>query len=424
MSDDVVDQPLAVGRIQLAHRVVMAPLTRCRALGEVPCSAAAQYYAQRATPGGLIIAEGTLVSAHGHGYPCTPGVYTAEQMEAWRPIVKAVKDKGAFFYLQIWHCGRASHRDYQPNGELPVSPSAIAINGQVYSPKQNCMVDYEAPRALEAGELPAIVQEFRQAARNAIDVGFDGVEIHGANGYLLNQFLCDGMNHRQDEYGGELENRSRFPLEVRLLVSIDRSHALTRARTHARTLRDRSFSRYSRLVATRSVLIVSDTVSPRYVWTLCGRRSSTLAPSLPHSRFALVRSPVRGILGCERFRPSRDPFFLRQQAARGWPAGIHTFCRAEDRGQFRRGPWVQVPGAVPFTLHGQDGVHCCGRIHAGDCQGGSSRGSCGRSGVRSLVPFQPRPAPPGPRRSRSEPVRSCHILYPGSSRRVHRLQVP
>ena len=162
----------------------------------------------------LTLARALTRFARSPGYPCTPGIYTKDQIEAWRPIVKAVKDKGAFFYLQIWHCGRASHRDYQPEGALPVSSSAIAIKGQVYSPKQNAMVDYEAPRALDTDELPRIVEQFRQAARNAIDVGFDGVEIHGANGYLLNQFLCDGMNTRTDAYGGSLENRCRFPLEV------------------------------------------------------------------------------------------------------------------------------------------------------------------------------------------------------------------
>lgn len=206
--------PMNVGRFELDHRVVMAPLTRCRALGDVPCEAAKEYYAQRTTPGGLIIAEGTLVSRQGHGYPCTPGIYTPEQCEAWKPVTKAVKEKGGVFFLQIWHCGRASHTDYQPDGALPVSASPIAVKGQTYSVKANAMVDFETPRALEASELPEIVEQFRQAARNAIDVGFDGVEIHGANGYLLNQFMCDGMNIRNDQYGGNLENRCRFPLEV------------------------------------------------------------------------------------------------------------------------------------------------------------------------------------------------------------------
>lgn len=182
--------PIQIGAIKLDHRIVMAPLTRCRALGEIPCAKAAEYYAQRATPGGLLIAEGTLVSPTAHGYPCTPGIYTKEQMEAWRPIVQAVKAKGAFFFLQIWHCGRASHSDYQPDGVLPVCSSAVAIKGQTYSVKSNSMVEFETPRALEASELPGIVEQFRQAARNAIDVGFDGVEIHGANGYLLNQVRC------------------------------------------------------------------------------------------------------------------------------------------------------------------------------------------------------------------------------------------
>lgn len=162
-----------------------------------------------------MISEGTLVSERGHGYPCTPGIHTAEQIEAWKKITNAVHEKGAYIFCQLWHCGRASHQHYQPNEELPIAPSAIAVEGEkCFSLKTMNMEEYPVPRALEKEELPTIVEEFRQAARNAIEAGFDGVEVHGANGYLLDQFVKDGMNKRTDEYGGCIENRCRFPLEV------------------------------------------------------------------------------------------------------------------------------------------------------------------------------------------------------------------
>ena len=215
-TQDPLFQPLKVGNLEIKHRIVYAPLTRCRAFNGIPSEMAQEYYAQRATEGGLMISEGTLVSDKAHGYPCTPGVYTKEQVEAWKPIIKGVHDRGAFIFCQLWHCGRASHQHYQPNEELPVSSSAVAINdgSQAFSLKTMKMEDYPVPRALEAEELPAIVDEFRQAARNAIEAGFDGVEIHGANGYLLDQFMKDGINKRIDPYGGSIENRCKFPLEV------------------------------------------------------------------------------------------------------------------------------------------------------------------------------------------------------------------
>lgn len=212
---DELFEPLNVGSMRLSHRIVLAPLTRCRALKSVPVEMSIQYYSERATEGGLMISEGTIVSPHGFGYPCTPGIFTAEQVEAWKPIVKAVHDKGAKIFCQIWHCGRASHQHYQPDGEsLPVSSSAVAIQGQCFSLKSMQMEDYPVPRALEKHELPGIIEEFKQAAINSIEAGFDGVEIHGANGYLLDQFMKDGINKRTDEYGGSIENRCRFPLEV------------------------------------------------------------------------------------------------------------------------------------------------------------------------------------------------------------------
>eukprot|EP00246_Nothoceros_aenigmaticus_P014936 TRINITY_DN5947_c0_g1_i1.p2 TRINITY_DN5947_c0_g1~~TRINITY_DN5947_c0_g1_i1.p2 ORF type:complete len:431 (-),score=47.61 TRINITY_DN5947_c0_g1_i1:2091-3383(-) len=207
--------PLQMGSFKLAHRVVMAPLTRCRSYNTIPQPGhASLYYSQRATPGGLLIAEATGISEDCDGYPHTPGVWTEEQVEAWKPIVKAVHDEGAYFFLQIWHVGRASHVDYQPNGRKPVSSTNKSIKGSKVSLPTGGVAEYSEPRALEADEIPTYVDYYRKAARNAIEAGFDGVEIHGAHGYLIDQFLKDGINDRTDKYGGSLENRTRFALEV------------------------------------------------------------------------------------------------------------------------------------------------------------------------------------------------------------------
>lgn len=207
--------PLKLGSLQLEHRVIMAPLTRCRAPNGVPVPDMAVYYGQRATKGGLIITEATTISVEAHGYPQTPGIYTQEQVEAWKPVVKAVHDKGGVFVCQLWHVGRASHPDYQPDSAPPVGPSAIAVGEgfQVYTTKGGPF-NYPVPRALETSEIKSIVQQYAEAAKNAMAAGFDGVEIHGANGYLLDQFWKDSTNQRTDEYGGSDENKARLLLEV------------------------------------------------------------------------------------------------------------------------------------------------------------------------------------------------------------------
>lgn len=189
----------------------MAPLTRCRSIQDnVPNDLMATYYGQRASAG-LIISEATQISPMGIGYPCTPGIHTPEQVEGWKKITQAVHAKDGKIFLQLWHVGRISHSSYL-NGEVPVSASAIKPAGQVYTFEG--MQDYETPRALEIKEIKAIIQDYVQGAKNAIKAGFDGVEIHSANGYLLDQFLRDGTNTRTDSYGGSIENRSRFLFEV------------------------------------------------------------------------------------------------------------------------------------------------------------------------------------------------------------------
>lgn len=213
MPADILFTPLRFGALTLPHRIIMAPLTRMRAGSSgVPTTMNAEYYAQRASAA-LIITEGTAISRQGQGFPNAPGVYTQEQIDGWRNVTEAVHARGGRIVLQIAHNGRNSHSSYMPDGSLPVAPSPIAPTGKVYTPAFQ-VVDFETPRALEKTELPGIVADFRQAAMNAIAAGFDGVEVQGANGHLLEEFLEDGTNKRTDDYGGPIENRALLLLEV------------------------------------------------------------------------------------------------------------------------------------------------------------------------------------------------------------------
>jgi N-ethylmaleimide reductase len=209
---DILFSPAALGPLTLANHIVMAPMTRSRALGNVPNDLMAEYYAQRATAG-LIITEGTSPSPNGLGYSRIPGIYSDEQIDGWKKVTTAVHDKGGKIFLQLMHTGRVAHPDNLPAGAIIVAPSAIAAAGQMWT-DQGGMQDQPQPHALTADEVQAAKAEFVQAARNAVAAGFDGVELHGANGYLLEQFLHPMANRRTDEYGGNLENRARFVLEV------------------------------------------------------------------------------------------------------------------------------------------------------------------------------------------------------------------
>ena len=205
--------PIQLGDLTLPNRIVMAPLTRMRAgEGNVPTKLNATYYAQRASAG-LIIAEATQVSLQGRGYAHSPGIHTPEQIEKWKLVTSAVHLSGGRIFLQLWHAGRTSHPELQPDGGLPVAPSAIAAEGHAYT-FNGGRPNMVAPRALETEEIPVIVEQFRQGAENAMAAGFDGVEIHGANGYLIDEFIEDGSNKRSDRYGGSVANRARFLLEV------------------------------------------------------------------------------------------------------------------------------------------------------------------------------------------------------------------
>lgn len=213
--------PVRAGDLRLPNRIVMAPLTRNRAPEAIPTPLMAEYYAQRASAG-LLITEATAISHQGQGYADVPGLYGTEQLDAWKKVTEAVHAKGGRIVTQLWHVGRVSHHDLQPNGGKPVAPSAITAKTKTYLIKDGVgsFVPTSEPRALDASELPGIVQDFRHAARHALtSAGFDGVEVHGANGYLLDQFLKTGANQRKDDYGGSIENRARLLLEVMRAVA-------------------------------------------------------------------------------------------------------------------------------------------------------------------------------------------------------------
>ncbi|GLR27615.1 alkene reductase [Limnobacter litoralis] len=213
VKDHPLFKPFKLGSIELKNRIVLAPLTRNRAsAGNVPNASNVTYYRQRSTAG-LIISEATQISPQGVGYPNTPGIHTDEQVAGWKGVVKGVHEEGGKIFLQLWHVGRISHSSLQPDGALPVAPSAVKPHEGMAMTYEG-MKEFETPRALELSEIPGIVADYRRAAERALEAGFDGIEVHAANGYLLDQFLRDGSNKRTDAYGGAIENRCRLVLEV------------------------------------------------------------------------------------------------------------------------------------------------------------------------------------------------------------------
>ncbi|WP_291012282.1 alkene reductase [Hydrogenophaga sp.] len=214
--------PLQMGALALPNRIVMAPLTRNRAPDAIPTPLMATYYAQRATAG-LLITEATAITHQAQGYADVPGLYGTEQLDGWKRVTKAVHDAGGRIVVQLWHVGRVSHTDLQPDFGKPVAPSAIRANTKTVLIKDGVptFVDTSEPRALKAEEIPGIVQNYRHAAENAISAGFDGVEVHAANGYLIDQFLKTGSNQRTDDYGGSIANRARLLLEVTRAIAED-----------------------------------------------------------------------------------------------------------------------------------------------------------------------------------------------------------
>lgn len=219
MSASKLFEPYQLGAVTLTNRAVMAPLTRNRAVaGFVPNPLAIEYYGQRASAG-LLITEASQVSQQGQGYQDTPGIYSKEQIAGWRKVTDRVHERGGHIYVQLWHVGRISHTTLQVNGGAPVAPSAVRAKGKTFV--GGTFADVSEPRALELSEIPGIIDSFKRASANALEAGFDGVEIHGANGYLLDQFAKDGANKRTDSYGGSIENRARLMIEVSKAVAAE-----------------------------------------------------------------------------------------------------------------------------------------------------------------------------------------------------------
>ncbi|MDQ6982817.1 MAG: alkene reductase [Mariprofundus sp.] len=209
--------PIRLGNLELSNRMVVAPMTRNRAPQGIPTKLMAEYYRQRATAG-LIVTEGAQISEQGIGYPATPGIHADEQIDGWQTVTEAVHDAGGHIFCQLWHCGRISHPDYH-GGDKPVAPSAILAAGQAFT--YEGLKDFFEPRAFDADEIPGVVEQYRHAAACAMQAGFDGVELHSANGYLLDQFLRDATNRRTDLYGGSIEHRIRLLKEVTEAVVVE-----------------------------------------------------------------------------------------------------------------------------------------------------------------------------------------------------------
>ena len=216
--------PIQIGDLSLANRIAMAPLTRSRSKGLWPGPLAVEYYRQRATAG-LIISEGTQITREGQGYLDTPGIHSKEQVAAWKQVTDAVHAEGGKIAVQLWHVGRISHVGFQPNGQAPVSSTSRAATGKTFTAEG--FVDVSAPRALATAEIPGVVQSFVHAARCAMDAGFDAIEVHGANGYLIDQFLRDSINDRTDDYGGSIANRARLLVEVMGAIAAAIGHGRT-----------------------------------------------------------------------------------------------------------------------------------------------------------------------------------------------------
>jgi len=286
---EVLFQPIQVGDLAVPNRVVMAPLTRNRAsAGNVPTALNATYYAQRASAG-LIIAEATQICPEGQGYIATPGIHSPEQIAGWKLVTEAVHANGGRIVLQLWHVGRISHTSLQPGGKAPVAPSAIRAEAKTFVAEG--FVDVSMPRALELDEIPALIDTYRQAAANAREAGFDGVEVHAANGYLLDQFLRDKSNHRTDAYGGSVENRTRLLFEVCEAVAKEVGAGRTGVRLSPLTAFGDVSDRDPQALFNRSVERLA-TLDLAYIHIIEGETGGDRSPQ-PFD-YAAMRKPFRG----------------------------------------------------------------------------------------------------------------------------------
>jgi len=338
--------PINLGRLQLPNRIVMAPLTRNRAgAGDVPLPIHATYYRQRATAG-LIITEASPISPQGVGYPGTPGIYSEAQIAGWQLVTQAVHEAGGHIFLQLWHVGRISHPDLQPGGAVPVAPSAIRPEGEAVT--ATGMQPFVTPRALELDEIRAIVAQYASAARNALQAGFDGVEVHAANGYLIDQFLRDGSNQRTDEYGGSLDNRSRFLREVLQAVC----EAVGADRVGVRISPENAFNDMRDSQAQETFIYVAELVSgfgPAYLHVVEG---DIVSGGKTHD-YSQYRAAFKGIYMAN----CRYDLALAQQAIAANTADMVSFgalyiANPDLVERFRRGAGLNIPD--PETYYGGD----------------------------------------------------------------------
>lgn len=331
--------PIQIGSLQLRNRIIMAPLTRCRAAkGRVPRALNAEYYKQRASAG-LILSEATAVTPMGVGYPDTPGIWSDEQVEGWKLVTRAVHEAGGLILLQLWHVGRISDPEYL-GGELPVAPSAIAPPGfvSIIRPKRA----FTTPRALDIGEIPGVVEQFRKGAANAKEAGFDGVEIHGANGYLMDQFLHPSSNQRTDAYGGSIENRARFMLEVTdAAVSV---WGADRVGVH---LAPRHDEKEEPEVPHGAVFVhLAKELSNRKIAFICAREGQKENPVGP-----LIRSAFNGVyIGNEGFDRSSASAAIESGAADAIAFGRLFIANPDLPRRFELKAPLNVP--VPATFYG------------------------------------------------------------------------
>jgi 2,4-dienoyl-CoA reductase-like NADH-dependent reductase (Old Yellow Enzyme family) len=340
---DPLFQPLQAGAFILPNRMVMAPLTRCRAsAGRVPNAMMAEYYVQRSSFG-MILSEATSISPQGVGYPNTPGIWSQEQVEGWKLVTHAVHEAGGQILLQLWHVGRVSDPVYL-DGKLPVSPSAVAAKGHVSLIRP--MKDFVTPRALDLEEIPGIIEDYRRAAENAKAAGFDGVEIHGANGYLIDQFLQDSTNKRNDVYGGPIENRARFLLEVTdAVVSVwgsDRVGMHLAPRGDAHDMGDSDLSSVFHHAATE--------LGKRKLAFLCARESyesSALGPSLKQAFGGVY-------IANESFTAESAREVIRSGTADAVAFGKSAIANPDLVARFREGASLNPPD--PSTFYGDGPV--------------------------------------------------------------------
>ena len=338
--------PINLGRLQLPNRIVMAPLTRNRAgAGDVPLPMHATYYLQRATAG-LIISEASPISPQGVGYPGTPGIYSEAQIAGWQVVTEAVHSGGGHIFQQLWHVGRISHPDLQPGGAIPVAPSAIRPVGTAVT--TTGMQPFVTPRALERDEIQAIVEQYAVAARNALEAGFDGVEVHAANGYLIDQFLRDGSNLRMDDYGGSLENRSRFLREVLQVVC----EAVGADRVGVRISPENGFNDMRDSQPRETFEYVAGLVSgfqPAYLHVVEG----DMVSGEKNLDYGQIRSAFSGIYMANcRYDLARAQQAIAADAADMVSFGALYIANPDLVERFRRGAALNVPD--PGTYYGGD----------------------------------------------------------------------